>query len=316
MCKKLLTFVIAMSMVSFASAQIIDDFESYNSTAELRAVWVDDSQSDQGNPGTSVGTSYAVATLVDTGVNKAMLVSFVIPGGWDYPDAAAPWEAGYVKEEWESTSGTATIARAIDPMINLENYANEHPNWQLTFKIKPLGVGTTSDLADLNLWGDYPGSDNKKARTLIPMYVDTVPGDGPSPEQPGNGLQWWYPASAVPATVGPTTDLTGTPWEGLPNIPLREWGTIITDTDRQLPWDWWTVPWQTITALNEIQLMANSDTFLGLEFMRECEGGDLVPPQGGIYSFIIDDIQLVPEPATIALLGLGGLSLLRIRKRR
>ena len=104
MVRKLLTFVIVLGMVSVTSAIVIDDFESYAITAALRAAWVDVSVNDQGNP----GISSATATLItrEDGSN-AMYVTYVIPGGWDYPDANAPWDVGYVKEEWEATSRMA-----------------------------------------------------------------------------------------------------------------------------------------------------------------------------------------------------------------
>jgi hypothetical protein len=312
MYKRLLTFIVVLSLVSVASAIVIDDFESYANTAELRAAWVDASLNNQQQ---STGVSYATPTLVTLGDgSKAMLVTYVLQGGWDYPDAAAPWEEGYVKAEWEATSDTARIAMTLADSINIA--ADYGENWQLKFSVKP--IGHINNLGDLNVYG----IDESEAygRSLIPCPVD-------------EHFQWWYPPEWCPAymaepgwvfpnngggTYGKYAGLDPLdvpPGGYLSYIYSGEWGEIICDNTRELNYAWGNVEMSTLTGLIKIAFEVNSDTNLGAEFLREAEGGDIYPIQGGTYAFIIDDIELVPEPATIALLGLGGLALLRVRRK-
>lgn len=312
MFKKLLTLFIVLCSVSVASAIVIEDFEGYATTAELQAVWVDESLNNQQQ---STGMSYATPTLVALkDGSKAMLVTYVIQGGWDYPDAAAPWEAGYVKEEWEATSDTARIAMTLPDSIDVAGDYGE--NWQLKFSVKP--IGHLENLGDLNVYGI--DESDAFGRTLIPCPVD-------------EHFQWWYPPEWCPAYLAPTgwvfpdngggtygkyaglDELDDPPGGYLPYIYTGEWGEIICDDTRELNYEWGNVEMDTLTALNKIAFEVNSDTNLGDEFMREAEGGDIYPIQGGAYAFIIDDIELVPEPATIALIGLGGLALLRVRRK-
>jgi hypothetical protein len=296
MAKKLLTFFVVMNLVSVASAVVIDDFESYANTAALQAAWVDVSTNDQGQPGISTATPTLVT--LDNG-SKAMFLTAIIPGGWDYPDAAAPWEAGYDKAQWEATSERARIEFTLAVPINIA--AQYGTNWQLKFDLKL--VGHVEDLGDLNVFGvDESGS---FGRTLIPCGADITQ----------NGLQWWYPADWVPDLLGPMPDLTGTPYEGLSIINVGAWGQIICDDTRELNWNWGNAEMSSLTALVKIALEINSDTNLGEGFLREVEAGEKYPIQGGVYGFYIDNVELVPEPATIALLGFGGLALLRVRRK-
>jgi hypothetical protein len=213
-----------------------------------------------------------------------MYVSFVIPGGWDYPDANAPWAEGYVKEEWEATSDRARIELTLPAPININADFNE--SWLLKFDIEP--VGPMGDLGDLNVYGiDVSGA---FGRTLIPCGADMTQ----------NWLHTWYPGDWVPAIIGPSTGMDlagGQGWELLPLIDVGTWGQIVCDDTRELNWNWGNVEWKTLTGLIKIALEVNSDTNLGEGFLRETEGGDKYPIKGGIYGFYIDNIELVSKPA-------------------
>lgn len=297
MVKRMLTLVVVLSMVSVASAVVIDNFESYADTAALQTAWVDVSTNDQDDP----GASSAVATLVtlDDG-SKAMYVAFVLPGGWDYPDANAPWDEGYVKEEWEATSDRARIELTLPAPINVAADFNEA--WQLKFDLQP--VGPMGDLGDLNVFGvDESGA---FARTIIPCPVDAH-------------FQGWYPAEWCPAYLAETgwelpnqgdpndpngpsagylkyaglAPLDDPPGGLLPYIYTGNWGQIVCDDTRELNWGWGNVEMDTLTGLITIALEVNSDTNLGEGFLRETEGGDKYPIKGGVYGFYIDNMELV-----------------------
>jgi len=305
MCKKLLTFVVVLSMVSVAFA--IDTFETYPDTAALQTRWIDVSVDDQGD---ASGASSAVGTLVVGSPPlvcegaAAMNATFTLTGGWVYPNALPPWDPGYVKKQWEAIADRAKIQLNLIHPINIAAYGNM--NWSLQFDIKPMS-DSIGDLGDLNIYGYGKDKDGKDvfARTLIPCLTDMTQ----------NSLQWWYPADYVPAIVGPSIDLTGTPWEGLPVIPVGEWGKIIINDDHELNWNWGNVPWNDIVSLESLVIEINSDTDMTTD-MRELEGGDKYPIKGGVYPFAFDNFEfiIVPEPTTIALLGLGSLAMLR-RKR-
>ena len=57
-----------------------------------------------------------------------------------------------------------------------------------------------------------------------------------------------------------------------------------------------------------------SDQYYELFFITQNSG--YIGAIAGMIGYHIDNVRLIPEPATIALLGLGGLSLLRIRRKR
>jgi hypothetical protein len=295
MVKKSLTLVIVLSMVSVASAIVIDDFESYANTAALQAAWVDVSTNDQSEP----GISSAIATLVtrDDG-SKAMYVAFVLPGGWDYPDANAPWDEGYVKEAWEATSDRARIELTLSTPINVAADFNEA--WQLKFDLEP--VGPMSDLGDLNVYGvDVSGA---FGRTIIPCPVDAHFQSWYSPEWCPAYLAeagWVFPNQsddpnaplAYYRKYAGLDPLDDPPGGYLPYIYTGEWGQIICDDTRELNYGWGNVEMDTLTDLITIAIEVNSDTNLAEGFLRETEGGDKYPIKGGVYGFYIDNVELV-----------------------
>lgn len=310
MCKKLLTFVVVLSMVSVALA--IDDFDTYPDTAALQTRWIDVSVDNQGD---ASGASSAVGTLV-TGAppivaegGAAMEVTFTLNGGWVYPNALPPWDPGYVKKEWEAIADTASIKLNLIHPVYMSSYGDD---FLLYINIHPKT--SLDDLGDLNIIGYGKDKDGKDvfARTLVPCLRDL--------DQ--NWLQWWYLTGGepdkmkIPAILGNVANLGGSPWENAYVIPICSWGELEINIDTQIwPWNWGNVGWQELVTLEAIEILVNSDTDLTTD-MRELEGGDKYPIKGGTYVLNFDSIrtECIPEPATIALLGLGGLAMLR-RKR-
>jgi len=286
-----------LSMVSYAYAvssppQMIDDFESV-------LPWTDMSVNDHGSPEDAPNTnaSFSVAYIPSPCKegSTALEITFTLGGGWDYPDAAAPWEEGYIKNQWEAISDRAKIELVLPTPLDVDG------SWDLHFCMNPASADI-DDLGDLNVYGYNEAG--QFGRTLIPCAKDVSQ----------NSLQWWYPKDWVPAGLGTIPDLTGTPWEGLNVIGIGECGDMTLDTLRELNWGWGNVEFQTLGTMTKLVFEINSDTDMTTD-MRELEGGDKYPIKAGVFKFVIDDLYFTPEPTTIALLGLGGLSLLRIRRK-
>jgi hypothetical protein len=83
---------------------------------------------------------------------------------------------------------------------------------------------------------------------------------------------------------------------GLPTS--LDWGPWLPDAYRTYSWDISGQDWSGVTDWMTIIVALQNPNAFATGF------------------FYLDNAQVIPEPTTIALLGLGGLSLLRIRKRR
>lgn len=118
--------------------------------------------------------------------------------------------------------------------------------------------------------------------------------------QDGEG-NWAYPA-AIDSMIGAKwypAYLAGEPWNR-PDPPSNGPDGTITEIFSLQP------VFDILDAYEGYQVM-------GMDMHLMPIAQDYGP---GSATYYLDNAQLVPEPATIALLGLGGMSLLRIRKRR
>ncbi len=300
MFKQLVTFVIVLGLVSVAVA--VDDFDSYASQAELEARWTDASTNDQDPP--APGTSSAVPTLLTGGYpivaegGAAMHVDFDIPGGWDSVD---PMDL--------TMSDRARIELNLVNPIDVASFGS---NFELSFYLKPT-TDNMANLGDLNVYMENAAGDY--SRHILAAPID-------------EHFQWWFDISYIPACIGDVEqfdDILGNAAWNPPSadyvakdfIGVGEWGKVVLTIDNQLGWDWGNIPLENLGMITKLIFEVNVDLNMTTDSrINPDDLTDVFPIVGGIYGFDIDDIGIIPEPATIALLGFGGLAMIRVRKKR
>jgi len=283
MCRKLLCLVALLGMVSVASAQsttVIDDFESYWGTPAM--VTPTGPWSGQAIPGTS-----NVLTLITAGGAPGQYLQWdwTNSGGWLLPNDPT----NYDPQSDHVEMGTTMPGYDVTPLTRI------HMSLQI-----PSGAGTPPGEYLLEYTGD------QWSQTWIPA--------------PGSGAPWWIPPEQIPAKIGPDSDwgFGNYDYSDVPSLePNDTWVNITVNPDMYVAWGAPLVDFDDMNALNFAAFGNGAPDTSGASGASKVNGTDVVWPPGPISGTLLVDtiwFEEVPEPMTIALLGLGGLALIR-RKR-
>jgi len=279
MCKKLLFVAAFLSIASFAYGEIIiDDFEEppYWGTPALQMVWADEGS----------GPSSATPTLIfgDAGQGlQAMDVDYQVAGGWQNPGDPTNYAT------WNYTG----VGRTFDAPIDFQ------AGGQIKMQIR-VEPGWDADLMKTNYFliewtGDQWG------QTWIP---------GPAGISPFWSPYYEYPAVICPDGWNPPSNPGITPNTVLIH-PSDGWVEITIHDDQWVPWGASLVSFDALNDMH-LQLWSGWTDTSGASGGYKLDGTTTVWPAGPITGSVdVDNIRYIPEPATIALLGLGGLTLIR-----
>jgi hypothetical protein len=275
MCKKLLLVVTLLSFVSFVSAAIpIDDFEAYWGQPDLDNTWTQD---------VAVGTPILMQAGAGQGY-QAMDIDWSVPGGWEVPGDLTDFA------ELDHSSVTRSIP-ALDFTAGngLKMMVKVEAGW---------------DIAKTNYFLiEYSGDGYAQTWIAGPAVI----------------MPWWaphnYPAVICPDGWDPPPGSAGVTPDTVLIHPADGWKEVVITDDMYVGWGQPLVDFDAMTGIH-LQLWSgwkdesgNSGTY-----KVDSTGGTHWPAGPLTGSLDVDNIRYdIPEPATIALLGLGGLALLRKR---
>jgi len=278
---KWITVFVFLSILSFSvicDAEIpIDDFEAYWGTPALQMVWTQD-------------VANAQVTLMQGGAGQglqAMDIDWQVPGGWANPGDPTNYD----------TLNYSSVARSFPALDFVAGGA-------IGMLVK-VEAGWDIDKTNYFLI-EYTG--DQWAQTWIPGPVQLMP--------------WWspheYPAVICPDGWDPPAGSAGvTPNTALIH-PSDGWQQIVIHDADFVPWGSSLVSFNAMTGIH-LQLWSGWVDTTTASGDPKIDGTTTIWPTGPLSGSIdVDNIDFayigIPEPTTIALLGLGGLAILK-RKR-
>ncbi len=225
-----------------------------------------------GNPSTS--TAILLTSAVCDGV-QAMEWDYWQSGGWSQPGNPTDY----------SKNDHVMIGRNIAPL-----------DFQAGGRFELCVRPTIQDLDKVNEYLIEYGGDGY-GQTWIAGYKQINP--------------WWaphnYPAIIAPAGWTAPAGSAGVTASTVYITP-GQWGKIVIDDTMFVPWGQSLVSFNAMTSIG-IAMFGNVTDMTGAP---KIDGTDTVYPSGSVRGRLdVDCFFYVPEPATVALLGLGGLALLR-----
>jgi hypothetical protein len=261
----------------YAEGPFMDDFEAYWGTPSLQEVWTQD-------VAVALPILMTPPAVVGQGL-QAMDVDYAVPGGWKYPEDPTNYEMldhSSVMRSFPALDFSA--GTSIGMMIKVES------GWDADL------MKTAYFLIE---WGG-----DQWAQTWIP---------GPATIMP-----WWAPHN-YPAVIGPDgwnpSDCPGITADTKIIHPSDGWVEIVITDQMYVPWGDPLTDFDAMTAMH-LQLWSGWTDSSGASgaYKVDSTGGTHWPKGPITGSIDVDNIQYIPEPATIALLGLGGLAVLRKRR--
>jgi len=276
----------AVAPLPVGTVTVIDDFEAYWGSPALSGPW-----SGQVLP----GTSNILTLITAAGVPSAQGVQSM---QWDWTNSGG-WALPANPTNYDPQSDNVMMGTTM-PAYNITNSATQMTLMHMALQI-PVGAGTPPGEYLLEYSGD------QYAQTWIPAT--------------GSGAAWWIPAETIPAKIGPDSDWNyGNDYSAVPSLePNGVWlGDITVNPIMFVTWGAPLVDFDDMTGLNFAAFGNGPPDSSGASGDPKMNGTTQVWPAGPISgTLLVDNIwfeEVVPEPTTIALLGLGGLALIR-RKR-
>jgi len=273
MCKKLLLVVTLLSFASVASAEIPID--------DFEAYW--------GQPALDMvwtqGQANAQPLLMTAGAGQgyqAMDIDWQVPGGWAQPGNPTNYDV----------LNFSSVGRNFTPF-----------DFQAGGSIKMLvQVEGGWDIMKTNYFLiEYTGDQWAQTWTAGPAVI----------------MPWWaphqYPLVVCPDGWNPPAGSAGVDADTVILHPADGWKEITIHDIDFVPWGASLVSFNAMADIH-LQLWSGWNDTSGASGNYKLDGTKTVWPAGPLTGSIdVDYIRYVPEPATIALLGLGGLALLRKR---
>jgi len=257
---------------------VVDDFEAYFDTPDMLTVWTDNQP-----PMSSSTLMTSGGSPFDGGV-QAMDTQYNVPGGWEFPD---------------------------DPTnLNTLNHSGVVRN------MGPFDFTAASEIRfDVKL---EPGWDLSKANYYLIDWGGDAWGQTWLACQ-GQLMPWWslheYPAVFVNDDWVNPGNISGITSNTKIIRPSSGWTEVVIKGVHSVPWGTNLVNFNALSVIN-LQLWGAWVDSSG------ASGGPKVDSTGGTHwpngplegSFDFDNLRFIPEPATIAMLGLGGFALIRRKK--
>ncbi len=275
-----ITLTVTLTAVASPTPILVDDFESYWGWPPFLTAWTDAS--------TLPSNAFPTLQTSDAPQGTAFMeVDFHVEGGWVNPTDSANYDS----------YDNASVGNSLGP------FDLSSPDMELHFTMMHQ-QNLTSDAMFVTV--DFSGSAVGLGWIPTSSWIDSW-------------IYWWEPAPhpAVLASPGWTPSTPGY-IPGTPIIYADEWNEVVFTPDMMLSGF---ISQESIAAdMNAVNFSIAVHTWgdeTGASGPYKLDGTNQIWPAQALDTTIsFDNIYIVPEPMTIALLGLGGLALLRRKHQR